>query len=111
MPNGSLNDWLHLHDYCLDTLQRKRIRIDVANALEYLCYGQDTTIVHCNLKPSNVLLDEDMIAQVSDFGIAKLLQYRNVQTAIITSVLVVYCAAYGSEGTISPKGVCTMGFC
>lgn len=73
MPNGSLEKWLHLHNYCLDTLQRISIMIDVANALEYLHYGQATTIVHCDLKPSNVLLDEDMIAHVSDFGIAKLL--------------------------------------
>lgn len=72
--NGSLDKWLHLHDYTLDILQRLNIMIDVANALEYLHYGQATTIFHCDLKPSNVLLDEDMIAHVSDFGISKRFQ-------------------------------------
>ncbi|XP_043694420.1 probable LRR receptor-like serine/threonine-protein kinase At3g47570 [Telopea speciosissima] len=79
MPNGSLDDWLplpmeaHNHSRNLNFLQRLNIAIDVASALDYLHYNCHAPIVHCDLKPSNVLLDIDMIAHVSDFGLARLL--------------------------------------
>jgi hypothetical protein len=79
MPNGSLEVWLHPnaneqteHRY-LDLLQRVTILLDVAYALDYLhCHGP-APVVHCDLKPSNVLLDADMVAHVGDFGLAKIL--------------------------------------
>ncbi|KAL8045723.1 hypothetical protein ABFX02_08G133200 [Erythranthe guttata] len=73
VPNGNLDKWLYSHNYCLDLMQRMNIMIDVACALEYLHHGYSTLIVHCDLKPCNVLIDEEMVAHVSDFGIAKLL--------------------------------------
>ncbi|XP_043695651.1 probable LRR receptor-like serine/threonine-protein kinase At3g47570 [Telopea speciosissima] len=79
MPNGSLDDWLHLpmeaHDHSrnLSFLQRLNIAIDVASALDHLHYHCHVSIVHCDLKPSNVLLNSDMTAHVSDFGLARLL--------------------------------------
>ncbi|XP_057790839.1 probable LRR receptor-like serine/threonine-protein kinase At3g47570 [Salvia miltiorrhiza] len=73
MPNGNLEKWLYSHNYCLNVMERLNIMIDVASAMEYLHHGYSTPIVHNDLKPSNVLLDEDMVAHVSDFGIAKLL--------------------------------------
>lgn len=47
--------------------------IDVASALEYLHFGYSIRIVHCDIKPSNILIDESMVAHLTDFGIAKLL--------------------------------------
>ncbi|KAF7842252.1 receptor kinase-like protein Xa21 [Senna tora] len=79
MPNGSLERWLYSHNYCLDFLQRLNIMIDIALALEYLHHGSSTPIVHCDVKPSNVLLDEDMVAHLSDFGISKLLGEEKLQ--------------------------------
>ncbi|KAK4733159.1 hypothetical protein R3W88_007420 [Solanum pinnatisectum] len=73
MPNGSLDKYLYSHNYFLDIRQRLSIMIDVACALEYLHHGCSSPVIHCDLKPSNVLLDEDMVAHLSDFGISKLL--------------------------------------
>ncbi|XP_059286823.1 receptor kinase-like protein Xa21, partial [Lycium ferocissimum] len=73
MSNGSLEEWLHSNDNFLNDIQRLDIMIDVANALEYLHHGYSTPVVHCDIKPSNILLDEDMTAHVTDFGVSKLL--------------------------------------
>nr|GFA92263.1 receptor kinase-like protein Xa21 [Tanacetum cinerariifolium] len=82
MPNGSLDRWLHNVDNefpQLTLLQRVCIALDVANALDYLHHHAGKTIVHCDLKPSNILLDDDLVAHVGDFGLSKILQseYQN----------------------------------
>ncbi|XP_075521070.1 uncharacterized protein LOC142554270 [Primulina tabacum] len=77
--NGSLEKWIHhnkedgdAESKKLDLIQRLEIAIDVAHAVEYLHYGTDSVIVHGDLKPSNILLDHDMVALVGDFGLAKI---------------------------------------
>ncbi|KAL8482004.1 hypothetical protein ACS0TY_028234 [Phlomoides rotata] len=72
MPNGSLEKLLHCDSYVLDLVQRLNIAMDVALALDYLHHGHTFPVVHCDIKPSNVLLDEDMTAHIADFGISKL---------------------------------------
>lgn len=56
MWNGSLEKCLYSDNYFLDILQRLKIMIDVASALEYLHFGYSTPIVHCDIKPSNVFV-------------------------------------------------------
>ncbi|XP_058772644.1 probable LRR receptor-like serine/threonine-protein kinase At3g47570 [Vicia villosa] len=83
MKNGSLEQWLHSNvlnaesQTTLDLAHRINIIIDVALALHYLHQECEQLILHCDLKPSNVLLDDDMVAHVSDFGIARLVSAIN----------------------------------
>ncbi|CAI0442603.1 unnamed protein product [Linum tenue] len=80
MENGSLDDWLHQSTATLangkqrglNLMQRLNIAIDIASAIDYLHNQCESPIIHCDLKPSNVLLDHRMTVRVSDFGLAKL---------------------------------------
>jgi hypothetical protein len=80
MGNGNLDEWLHPtprtnealeEQRNLSLLRRLNIVIDVANALDYLHHHCAIPIIHCDLKPSNVLLDDEMIGHVGDFGLAR----------------------------------------
>ncbi|KAL7193786.1 hypothetical protein ACSBR2_025419 [Camellia fascicularis] len=105
MPNGSLEKWLYSHNFCLNLFQRVSIMVDAALALEYLHYDQEEPVVHCDLKPSNVLLDDEMVAHVADFGIAKILAQNKTTTQTKTLGTLGYIAPeYGSEGRVSTKG-------
>lgn len=74
MVNGNLERWLH-EEGNLNLLQRLNIAIDVANALDYLHNHFDIKIAHCDLKPSNILMDSDMTGHVGDFGLARFLPH------------------------------------
>jgi Leucine-rich repeat (LRR) protein len=99
MANGNLDKWLHHNrdnesqPRYLNLLQRLNIAIDVASSLHYLHDHCETPIIHCDLKPSNVLLDDDMIAKVSDFGLARILSTTNDDSQNQTSTV-------GIKGTI-----------
>ncbi|CAM0885366.1 unnamed protein product [Alopecurus aequalis] len=79
MPRGDLHKLLYsTRDYentshinVITIAQRINIVVDIADALEYLHHNNEGTIVHCDLKPSNILLDDNMTAHVGDFGLAK----------------------------------------
>ncbi|XP_058009211.1 putative receptor-like protein kinase At3g47110 isoform X2 [Hevea brasiliensis] len=77
MGMGSLENWLHQPAGNLNFLQRLNIAIDVASALHYLHHLCENPIIHCDIKPSNVLLDDEMVAHISDFGLARLLFTNN----------------------------------
>ncbi|KAI5406222.1 probable LRR receptor-like serine/threonine-protein kinase At1g67720 isoform X2 [Lathyrus oleraceus] len=74
MHNGTLRD--HIHECSsqkqLDWLIRLRIAEDSAKGLEYLHTGCNPSIIHRDVKTSNILLDINMRAKVSDFGLSRL---------------------------------------
>ncbi|XP_062014665.1 putative receptor-like protein kinase At3g47110 [Rosa rugosa] len=105
MPNGSPENLLHSQNIPLNVLQRLNIMIDVASALEYVHHGYSIHVVHCDLKPSNILLDDDMGAHVADFGIAKLLDGRDSMAQTMTLATIGYMALnLGMEGIVSRRG-------
>ncbi|XP_050250719.1 probable LRR receptor-like serine/threonine-protein kinase At3g47570 [Quercus robur] len=105
MTNGSLDFWLHQgldnenQSRNLSLLQRLNVAIDVASAIDYLHNHSLQPIIHCDLKPSNVLLDNDMVAHVSDFGLARLLPITNDSSGKQTSTI----GIKGSVGYIAPE--------
>ncbi|KAL0388072.1 UNVERIFIED_CONTAM: putative receptor-like protein kinase [Sesamum radiatum] len=112
--NGSLEKWLY-HEKegeqygSLSMIQRLTIAIDVAQALEYLHCGTDSTIVHGDLKPSNILLDHDMTAYVGDFGLAKIISsmcptQENSNSIGIRGTIGYVAPEYGMSNLVSTQG-------
>lgn len=100
MENASLEEWFHSEiegrnhlKLFLSVVQRLNVAIDIAYGLHYLHCECDPPIIHCDIKPSNVLLDNDMVAHVSDFGLARLLETTIAPSQSQTSTI-------GLKGTI-----------
>ncbi|KAL6656035.1 hypothetical protein ACP70R_006861 [Stipagrostis hirtigluma subsp. patula] len=73
MANGSLERCLYAAAAAeLSLVQRVNICSDVAEGMAYLHHHSPVKVIHCDLKPSNVLINDDMTALVSDFGISRL---------------------------------------
>ncbi|XP_062198287.1 receptor kinase-like protein Xa21 [Phragmites australis] len=106
MGNGSLASWLHSEVHKNKTTRplnlgsRIMIATDIAAALDYLHNWCTPPLVHCDLKPSNVLLDDDMVAHVSDFGLAKFL-YNQSSARLDSSTNRI--GPRGSVGYIAPE--------
>ncbi|ONM21876.1 Putative leucine-rich repeat receptor-like serine/threonine-protein kinase [Zea mays] len=73
MANGSLERCLYAGPPAeLSLVQRVNICSDIAEGMAYLHHHSPVKVIHCDLKPSNVLINDDMTALVSDFGISRL---------------------------------------
>nr|AWA44929.1 hypothetical protein SS48H02_000005 [Saccharum spontaneum] len=115
MPNYSLDRWLHwqtnvqLHK--LNLIQLLNIAVDVANAIDYLHNNSRPSVIHCDLKPNNILLDSDWTAYVADFRLSKLIgESMNISRSYTGSSIgiretVGYVAPeYGGGGQVSTAG-------
>ncbi|OEL21570.1 putative receptor-like protein kinase [Dichanthelium oligosanthes] len=74
--NGNLESWLHgeLSQYSsLTWLARMKILLGTAKALAYLHEAIEPKVVHRDIKSSNILIDDEFNAKISDFGLAKML--------------------------------------
>ncbi|GFP94412.1 g-type lectin s-receptor-like serine/threonine-protein kinase rlk1 [Phtheirospermum japonicum] len=74
--------------------QRTQIALGVARGLTYLHEECCTQIIHCDIKPQNILLDEYLNARISDFGLAKLLMMNQSHT--LTNIR-------GTKGYVAPE--------
>uniref|UniRef100_A0A0E0E370 Receptor kinase-like protein Xa21 n=1 Tax=Oryza meridionalis TaxID=40149 RepID=A0A0E0E370_9ORYZ len=106
MPNGNLENWLHLNHITyglniqLSFASRITIAADIAAALDYLHNYCVPPIVHCDLKPSNVLIDDAMGARLGDFGLSKFLHSYSSSTINSSTSL---SGPRGSIGYIAPE--------
>ncbi|KAF6164537.1 hypothetical protein GIB67_025363 [Kingdonia uniflora] len=100
--NGSLDNWIFPQKggrngqnfSCLAWNFRFRVAVDVAKALAYLHRDCRSRILHLDIKPENILLNEDFRAVVSDFGLSKLM--RKDESRLYTTIR-------GTKGYLAPE--------
>lgn len=95
MPNGTLAR--HIEEKILDWETAVSIAVGVANGLIYLHKEGLEPILHCDLKPSNILLDFDLKPAIADFGLSRILKYGDMGDGFITSNI------RGSIGYMAPE--------
>ncbi|XP_050105582.1 rust resistance kinase Lr10-like isoform X2 [Malus sylvestris] len=97
MPNGSLDKYIYSKEGSipLSIKNMYEISLGVAQGIEYLHQGCDMQILHFDIKPHNILLNENFKAKISDFGLAKLYPVDNSIVSLT--------AARGTMGYIAPE--------
>ncbi|KAL5548492.1 hypothetical protein UlMin_003723 [Ulmus minor] len=96
MPKGSLDKYVFSEELkVLGSEKMFEISLGIARGIEYLHRGCDMQILHFDIKPHNILLDENYIPKVSDFGLARLCPLKNSIVSLT--------AARGTMGYIAPE--------
>ncbi|RCV24357.1 hypothetical protein SETIT_5G078600v2 [Setaria italica] len=97
MPNGSLDKYIFSSEkrFSLDKLNE--IALGIARGINYLHQGCDMQILHFDIKPHNILLDNNFVPKVADFGLAKIFPRDNS--------FVPMSAMRGTIGYIAPEMV------
>ncbi|CAJ2651501.1 unnamed protein product [Trifolium pratense] len=88
MSKGSLDKFIYKREFpnaiCdFDWNTLFQIAIGIARGLEYLHHGCSSRILHLDIKPQNILLDEDFCPKISDFGLAKICQRKDSIVSIL----------------------------
>ncbi|KAG6657362.1 hypothetical protein I3843_04G079200 [Carya illinoinensis] len=94
MKNGSLATLLFKSKKRPVWNERMRILIEIARGINYLHEECETRIIHCDIKPQNILMGESWSAKISDFGLSKLLKPDQTRT---------YTTARGTRGYVAPE--------
>ncbi|XP_042757653.2 LRR receptor-like serine/threonine-protein kinase EFR [Lactuca sativa] len=111
--NGFFSNLTRVHlegnpKLCYDskcTRERLRVAIDVACGLTYLHHECVVApVVHCDLKPSNILLDEDFTAKIGDFGLASILVEKDQYVDVLKGSMGYIPPEYGMGENPSTKG-------
>ncbi|WCJ30684.1 lectin protein kinase family protein [Euphorbia peplus] len=101
MKNGSLDQFLFDSGKLLNWEQRFSIAVATAKAITYLHEECRDCIVHCDIKPENILLDENYNAKVSDFGLAKLINSKENRYKTLASIR-------GTRGYLAPEWIANL---
>ncbi|XP_048132661.1 U-box domain-containing protein 33-like [Rhodamnia argentea] len=107
IPNGSLEDWLRSRDKAKQLPWQARIRIanELCSVLAFLHSYKPHSIVHGDVKPGNILLDEHLVSKLSDFGICRLLS--GGERSINNTTVVYPTNPKGSFGYMDPEFLVT----
>ncbi|KAK7407025.1 hypothetical protein VNO78_08665 [Psophocarpus tetragonolobus] len=104
LPGGSLDEALHERAEQLDWDSRLNIIMGAAKGLAYLHHDCSPRIIHRDIKSSNILLDGNLDARVSDFGLAKLLEDEESHiTTIVAGTFGYLAPEYMQSGRATEK--------
>lgn len=94
MKNGPLSNFLFEEKDNRNPRWENRAKmvLEIANGLSYLHEECETQIIHCDIKPQNILLDDNYAAKISDFGLAKLMKKNQTHTATMMRGTIGYMA-------------------